>query len=323
MTALAAVIALSSTPLLAQSADVPVVATPAPVVDVTPAPVAVDPIAPVADPPVAADPVVTKTTTPVRKTTATKTSAARARPAPARVTNTARPAAAAPAAAIAAPVAEAPPIEQPLSPPTEIAADPIAQTPATATTIDVLPTAGLGGLGLLLLGGAGLAIRSRRRRRAEEAEDAEWQQQQAEAEPEVVAEPELVLAAPAVVAAAAPQPTAESGTEFIGPETELSEDFDISRFGPNMQDAYRGPTEDNPSLSLKTRLSRASGMDQQERKLDAEVEAATGEPALDETVATTPAAAPAAKPSVIRHVDGDFILGRAGKKPIVRPTYTH
>ena len=133
-----------------------------------------------------------------------------------------------------------------------------------------------------------------------------------------------MLAAPAVVAAAAPQPTAESGTEFIGPETELSEDFDISRFGPNMQDAYRGPTEDNPSLSLKTRLSRASGMDQQERKLDAEVEAATGEPVLDETDQTPATAeAPAAKPSVIRHVDGDFMLGRAGKKPIVRPTFTH
>ena len=53
MTAIAAAIALSSTPLFAQSADEPVVTT-TPAVDVTPAPAAADPIAPIADTPVAA-----------------------------------------------------------------------------------------------------------------------------------------------------------------------------------------------------------------------------------------------------------------------------
>jgi hypothetical protein len=218
-------------------------------------------------------------------------------------------------------MAAAPPIEQPLPPPTEIAADPVAQNPASATTIDVLPTAALGGLGLLLLGGAGLAIRSRRRRRLEELEDAEWQQQ-AEAEPETFAEPEPAMAAepepmlaePAVVAASASQPTPESETKFTGPVADLSEDFDLSRFGPNVQDAYRGPTEDNPSASLKARLSRASGMDQQERKLAEEVEAVTGEPILDEAdIAPSAEAAPAA-PSANKG-RGDFIFARGNKKP--------
>jgi hypothetical protein len=339
MTAIAAAIALSSTPLFAQSAEEPVV-TPTPAVEAAPAPVAADPIAPVADTSVAADPVAAKATTSVHKTTTTKTTttkttAARSRPAPARASTAVRTVAAAPAAAVAAPVAEAPiTAPPPIVPATPIAAEPIATPPATAdtSTIDVLPTAGLGGLGLLLLGGAGLAFRSRRRRRAEEAEEAEWQQQQIEAQPEVAAEPamvaepepELVLAGPAVAAASTAQPTAESDdAKFIGPVTDLPEGFDISRFGPNVQDAYRGPTEDNPSASLKTRLSRASGMDQQERKLDAEVEAATGEPVLDEADATPAAAAPATKPAVIRHSDGDFMLGRATKKPTVRTTFTH
>ncbi len=345
MTALAAVFALSATPLLAQSTDAPVVTT-TPVVDVTPAPVAVDPIAPAAEAPVAADPLGAETApTPVRKATAVKKTAAKSRPAPARVSQPARSVAAAPAAAIAAPIAEAPVVQQ-LPPPTEIAADPI-PAPADGTSIDLLRTAGLGLLALLVLAGGWLVFRSRRRRRAEEAEDAEWQQQ-AEAEPEaaaepammvepepaMAAEPELVpaepapaepaLAAAALAEAAAPEPApaTESTAKFIGPVADLPEGFDLSRFGPNVQDAYRGPTEDNPSASLKHRLSRASGMDQQERKLDAEVEAVTGEPVLDESDTTPPAEAPAAKPSVIHHVDGDFILGRDGKKKNLTPTYT-
>ena len=106
--------------------------------------------------------------------------------------------------------------------------------------------------------------------------------------------------------------------------TDLPEDFDLSRFGPNVQDAYRGPTEDNPSASLKHRLSRASGMDQQERKLAEEVEAVTGEPILDESDTAPAAEAPAAKPAAVDHVSGDFILRpRMTREPSVRPTYTH
>ena len=60
-------------------------------------------------------------------------------------------------------------------------------------------------------------------------------------------------------------------------------------------------------------------MDQQERKLDAEVEAATGEPVLAEADATPAAEAPAAKPLTVRHTDGDFMFGSAGKKSEIEP----
>ena len=94
-------------------------------------------------------------------------------------------------------------------------------------------------------------------------------------------------------------PSAENATsEIDGPVTELPEDFDLSRFGYNVQEAYKGPTEDNPSLSLKNRLSRARGMDALERNLDAEVEAATGEPVLTEAELQPPAEAPQAETAV-------------------------
>lgn len=329
MTALAAAIALYSTPSFAQSVADPVVTT-APAVDVTPAPVVADPIAPAAST-VTTDPVATRTTsTTVRKkATVTKTTAARARPTSARPASPA----VAPAAAIAAPVA-APPAVQPL-PIEPVAAAPVAPAPiakAPATTIDILPTAGLAGLGLLVLIGGALVLRSRRRRRLEEIEELEWQQQaEAQAaldaepapmvEPEpVLAEPEPVMAQPAIVAASALEPTDYSDTKFIGPETELSDNFDLSRFGPNVQDAYRGPTEDNPSASLKQRLRRANGMDQQERKLDAEVEAATGEPVLDETDAAPAAETPPATPAAVDQPKGDFIFARGNQKPSATPS---
>ena len=73
-----------------------------------------------------------------------------------------------------------------------------------------------------------------------------------------------------------------------GPVTELPEGFDLSKFGHHVQQAYKGPTEDNPSLSLKHRLRKAGGMDQMERNMDAEVEAATGESVLDEAIQRLP-----------------------------------
>ena len=47
--------------------------------------------------------------------------------------------------------------------------------------------------------------------------------------------------------------------------------FDLSHFGPTLQAAYKGPTEDNPSLSLKYRLRKAAGMDQMAKR-EAEAE---------------------------------------------------
>ena len=102
------------------------------------------------------------------------------------------------------------------------------------------------------------------------------------------------------------------------PVTELPEDFDLSRFGYNVQEAYKGPTEDNPSLSMKNRLTRARGMDQLERSLDAEVEAATGEPVLTEAEMYPPAEAPAADRAVDA-AKGDIPPSGSDQKPAIRP----
>jgi hypothetical protein len=50
------------------------------------------------------------------------------------------------------------------------------------------------------------------------------------------------------------------------PSATLPTGFDMSRYGPHVQAAYRGPTEDNPSLSLSRRLKRARFYDQRARE---------------------------------------------------------
>ena len=94
----------------------------------------------------------------------------------------------------------------------------------------------------------------------------------------------LPIAAPVAAAAAA---------------TTLPSGFDISRFGPNVQAAYRGPTEDNPSLSLKRRLTVGSFLDMKA------AEAASSAP-----VATT--AKPAGSPAWAARPDSDFMFRREG-----------
>jgi hypothetical protein len=101
-----------------------------------------------------------------------------------------------------------------------------------------------------------------------------------EAEPMTATDPEPAVATvpradwePAMLTPAAmmarskPEPRHDPVED--APTTTLPEGFDLSRFGRHVQAAYRGPTEDNPSLSLKHRLRRASAMDQRER-MDAE-----------------------------------------------------
>jgi hypothetical protein len=207
----------------------------------------------------------------------------------------------------------------------EVAATPVVapadQPPASADLMsnDMLPIAGAAGLGILALAGAGLAVR-RRRRRAQEAEDAAWQEEVESAadpvaEPAMVVEPqhEPAMREPAFVAAPAPSPVPVADlTPVEGPTTDLPEGFDLSRFSPNVQAAYRGPTEDNPSLSLKHRLRKASAMDQMERHAEAEAE----------TVPAPKADAPAAKPAVADPAKEDFMFSRA-KKPSTRPAFTN
>jgi len=312
MTAIAAVIALSSTAALAQATDAaagqaaPVVASPpapeaaAPATPPATAQVAVPEASPAAPAPSpAAPPMRTMSTpvehgadtaadsvaAPVRRSSATnkvsasmRTVAAPAQsvtraeaprsPVPTQPVASTQPALAKTAAA--APATEA-------APP---APAPAAQTSAVQTSdqsrVDATPVAGAVGLGLLAIGGIAFALR--RKRRADEKEELALEPTPAEAV--TVRE-----SAPLAAAPRAAVPTPATG------QSSLPNGFDLSRFGPHTQAAYRGPTPDNPSLSLKHRLRRASFFDQREREAAA-AGIAPAEVRTAEPVAARAAAAP-------------------------------
>ncbi|MEA1072479.1 hypothetical protein [Sphingomonas sp. LY160] len=281
MTAIAAVLALTSPPALAQTAETPP-AAPTPVVETTGE-----------TPPVTtttADPLAPTTSAPVEETapaetTATTEAPAAAAPAPVARSNrpartVSRQAAAAPAPRTAAPVAqEAPapapvPAEAPMAPPQPLAA---ASAPAAAAPVanpvaaqdptinDMLPIAGAAGLGALALLGAGLVIRRRRRREDEAHEEYEvtsWDRDE-DVAPQPTAEPAFARSEPV---RPIHDPTPMLSPAMAAAATKLPNGFDISKFGRHVQAAYRGPTKDNPSLSLKNRLRRASFFDQRERE---------------------------------------------------------
>lgn len=71
-----------------------------------------------------------------------------------------------------------------------------------------------------------------------------------------------------------------------------------------MRAAYRGPTPDNPSLSLKNRLRRASFFDQQERR-DVEKANANAQPAWMSR-----------KPN-----EAEFMFRPAANKPGLKPAF--
>ena len=272
MTALAAVIALSSTPLLAQATDTTqaapvVIAPPAPDVSAPSAvaQTATPDAAPVTAAPVEAAPAMRTMSTPVEHTVAEPADTAPTRSAPVTRTVTHNAAATAPpVAAKAAPIeAQRAIAPAPVQAPAPVAAAPApitAPTPvATATQStrqqsiesEALPIAGIVGLGVIAIGGAAFALRRKRR---EDDEEELLLEQEA-----LVAPAPVVEAAPIAVAARAAPARAK------GAKT-LPNGFDISRFGRHTQAAYMGPTKDNPSLSLKRRLKRASFFDQRERE---------------------------------------------------------
>jgi hypothetical protein len=298
MTAIAAVLVLSSTPLFAQDALAPDPA-PEPVSEpVTPAP---DPLAPE---PTAAEPAAaTVTASPPAKASkpAARAKVATARPAPvprATVTRSSAATTTAPAATAAPAATEA--IEAPAATPVEAAPAP-ARAPADTASLaeaqqmDTLLEVGGAGLLALLIGG--MALRSRKRRKEEQRiEEAKWAyiEDHPEPEAEVVREPSFARA-PAPMHDPIP---ATSAALAGAPATKLPSGFDLSRFGPHVQAAYRGPTPDNPSLSLKYRLRRASALDQQERR-------AANQPAK------RPAAPVPAKPAWAARREPQFMLRRA------------
>jgi hypothetical protein len=297
LTAIAAVLALSATPVFAQavdqSASAPVIAPAAPAApDVTTATPTAAPVAtPMTIAPPAADttanmsapvepaaPVATQSPVVIHTTPASQAASDQANN-PAPVTRSARTASVAPKTAstsvastapvapVAAP-APAPAVQQaaPAEPAPIAAATPApqAQPAPVAKTFDnreIELAAGAGVLGLLLIGGGAFALG--RRRRTEE-EPVLWETTEPVAEPVVDHEATI---APAYVAPAAPLATTPALAEANVPEG-----FDMSRMGPHTRAAYAGPSAENPSHSLRRRLKRAYFYDQRLRESGQEIE---------------------------------------------------
>ena len=304
MTAIAAAMVLTATPSIAQSVE-----TTPPLVDMTPATTTPDPLA--ADPVVTttADPVASETVAPVAATanTASKPTA-RVRPVPVRNRTATTTAAARPAAAASAPAIAAAPVAALPAPIAAETAVPVPAAPLAApapvavndgvTANEALPIAGAAGLGLLALFGAGMAMRRRRRNEDEYAEnDVEY------VEPEAMIEPEPT---PSFVRTpqADPVPVAVTVAAAAG-ATKLPSGFDISRFGPHVQAAYRGPTTDNPSMSLKRRLTVGNFLDKK----------------AAEAAPVQPAAQPA-NPAWAARSDSDFMFRREGHTANLKRAFT-
>lgn len=203
------------------------------------------------------------------------------------MTQHAAPATAAPAAApvvappvtttTPAPAASPPPLAQVAGPPPAAANS--NQTPQPNTAAEI---AGAAIFALIVLGAIAYALARRRRTREtvyearayepetayEEAEPVHMHAPIAEEQPAIVAlETSAFAWGNRPAAGRLETPAAAREAEEEQPST-LPNGFDLSRFGPHVQAAYRGPTEDNPSLSLRHRLRRAAAMDQKERALD-------------------------------------------------------
>ncbi len=293
MTAIAAVLAFSSAPLFAQSVD-PDVATPPPVVDVTPVPIAAEP--PAAEPIVvdtAVDPVAAEVVSKpaARKTTVASTAATRSRPATVRLATPAPRGARAPVAvSIAEPaktVAAAPvPLgARPAATAPAFAAPPPAQDAPTASNT-MLPIAGAAGLGLLGLIGVGAVMRRRKRRNEEEIAAAG----QVDPAFEAPAQADPLFAEPAF----APHPVEHAPAVAVAASGSAGSPSDCVEAAPgsHVEAACDGPTADNPSLSIKKRLKRAHFFDQREFLAEA------GEVAPMAADAGLPDAAAAPAPSI-------------------------
>lgn len=350
MTAIAAALALTSTASFAQDAapapDTPV-ETPAASDPLAPEPAAEEPSTTTeAAAPPAPKPKVEARTTAARSTKPARASARASAPAPrpaARQASAAAPPPAPVATPAPAPVetaAAAPLPAEPLPTAVEPAPPPAAEpAPAGGTAgaliaeimaDDRLPYAGGAALGLLALGGAGLVSRRRKRRRENEAFETRQQfldQAEGEAEPPVLElgrsaelRPGPAFARPAPIHDPVPAQKAAAGGAQA---TKLPEGFDLSRFGRHVQAAYRGPTADNPSLSLKYRLRRGAALDQQERLA---AEQAGSRPAAT-PAANIPASIPA-RGNWESRPDADYLFRRAAKpaepaKPAEREVEHH
>jgi len=314
MTAIAAVLALSSAPLLAQEAGVPDSApeTTEPVT-AAPDPLAAEPAAPEVPAPTDTASQPAKTSKPVAKTKAAarqSTQATRTSLARSSTATTAPAPIASPTAGESIDATVAPPVEAAPAP-----AQSAAETGALdqAQQMDMMLEAAGAGLVALLAGG--VALRSRKRRKEEERiEEAKWAIIEALPDPETQVEREPAFARPAALVHDAVPATPATGAARTGaPVTRLPNGFDLSRFGPHVQAAYRGPTPDNPSLSLKYRLRRAGALDQQARQ--AANQAAT------RPAAQAPARPAWAQPAQTGRNEAKFMLRRAGTNNDAKPVF--
>ena len=275
LTAIAAVLALSSSPSLAQSTEAPDGAAP---VVVAPPPVVMP--APAVTTQSATSAPTTQSATPLATAAAAPTPAPLVfdeEPVAAPVVHT-RKAATQPAAAKSAPAPrmEAAPAPTPVPTSAPVVTNSSAAEPAvpavkpipvetqkSVTQTDggdeILPIAGAG-LAILALAGGALALG--RRRRDADAEELLLapRTENAPREPSYVA-PVATSAAPAMA-----RDTRADSFLADAPVTAVPAGFDLSRFGRHTRAAYQGPTANNPSHSLKRRLKRASFFDQRERE---------------------------------------------------------
>ena len=278
--AIAAVLALSSTNALAQEAQ--------PVTVAPPSPVAADPAPGVETAPVTTTEAPVETIEPAAETSAPATTSAK------RVTRTTAVKAAtptrtiastpAPARTAATPVPVADPAQAMATKP---AAQPVvamsAEQPKPATTTDAqpakkddtVPIAAGGALAFLALGGAAVAMTRRRRH---EAEDVWVDEEPVEplGEPEAIAPREPVAEEqPLIMAPSAFGWAGDREATAAPASVDHTNEHDDRRPGESwVERAYRGPTANNPSVSLRNRLRRAAFFDKRER----DVVAGTAEP---------------------------------------------
>ncbi len=286
--AIAAALALSSTPLLAQDAQpvtepIPQVTPPPPTMDATPAPEAT----PADDTATtASEPATATTTTTVKRTTRSTAAKAVAKPAPALKASVQAPARPAPTASGASttPAAATEPVVAP-------AVDSTAPAPATAQVAPApqnesdVPVITGGALALLALGGGAFAIARRRRQEDddiwvddeimadESVEAAEPVQHEPVAEPVYDEQPKIVAPATSAFTWGNTQGT-EPAMQSPSSDSNAVPDDDRLPGESWVDRAYRGPTPTNPSASLRNRLKRAAFFDKRER----EVAAGTADP---------------------------------------------
>jgi hypothetical protein len=196
----------------------------------------------------------------------------------------------------------------------------------------MLPIAGGAGLALLGLIGVGLAMRRRRRRNEDELAAARQDALAAEAPAQApvlaipdplfaepafvppVVEPAPALAPAPAVAMAASAAAAPAAAEFLpeGAEAAPAAAATVAEPalegpcadaapGSHVEAACEGPTEDNPSLSIKKRIKRAQFFDQREQLVAAgmavPVESDAGLPDAAETPEPVPSTTEPAQPS--------------------------